>query len=163
MEKERNDLIERLGVCFEVNEKLAPLAARILSTLILTGEKGCSFEQLVTQLNASKSTISTHLNFLESSGRISYFTKKGERKRYFTVSKDHTVSMINGVISKWERQKAIHVDILDFKKRYNKLHQNEQEEQLDLDVHKNFLIFIDEANSAIQKLKQTIINKQNKE
>lgn len=163
LEKEKNNLIERLGVCLETNEKLPPLAARILSTLILTGKKGCSFEQLVQQLSASKSTISLHLSTLEASGRINYFTKQGDRKRYFTISKGHTVSMINDVIAKWEKQKAIHADILDFKKRFNKLHENDAEEQLDLHLHQNYLIFIEEANSALQKLKQTIINKQNNE
>lgn len=71
--------------------------------------------------------------------------------------------MINNVIAKWEDQKAIHSDILDFKKRYNQSHKDEEGEKLDLHLHENYLIFIEEAKSAIQKLKQTIINKQNNE
>ena len=55
-------LVEKLGVHLEKREQLAPVGARILSYIILTGKKGATFEDMVTILCASKSTISTHLN-----------------------------------------------------------------------------------------------------
>jgi len=78
----KESLIEKLGVHIESKDQLAPLAARILSTLILTGKKGATFESLVCELNASKSTISTHLTTLQAANRITYHTKCGDRKKY---------------------------------------------------------------------------------
>lgn len=79
MEKElivkKNQLVEKLGVNFEHSEQLAPVAARILAFIILTGKVGATFEDLVSNLCASKSTISTHLNHLQDLNKISYFTK----------------------------------------------------------------------------------------
>lgn len=82
---QKRNLIEKLGVQLE-GDQLAPLAARILATLILTGKKGITFDELVRDLCAGKSTISTHLDHLQSSNRIKYFTKSGDRKRYFIIN-----------------------------------------------------------------------------
>ena len=73
---ERKNLIEELGVHLE-GDHLAPLAARILATLILSGKKGVTFEELVNELNAGKSTVSTHLDHLQNTNRVTYFTKPG--------------------------------------------------------------------------------------
>ena len=54
LNEEKQLLIERLGVHIEKKDNIPPLAARIVSTLILTGKKGCTFEELVTNLQASK-------------------------------------------------------------------------------------------------------------
>ena len=68
--KQKQNLVERLGVLLENKEQLAPVAARILSYIILTGKVGTTFEDLVTHLCASKSTISTHLNHLQNLKKI---------------------------------------------------------------------------------------------
>ena len=81
----RERIIEKLGVHIESREQLAPLAARILSTLILTGKRGITFESLVCELGASKSTIFTHLTTLQAANRITYYTKSGDRKKYFIL------------------------------------------------------------------------------
>ena len=73
--KEKMDLVEKLGVHLENREQLAPVASRILAYIILTGKKGATFEDMVTILRASKSTISTHLNHLQDLKKIVYFTK----------------------------------------------------------------------------------------
>ena len=61
-------------------------AIPILSYIILTGKAGTTFEDLVTNLGASKSTISTHLNHLQDLKKIEYFTKTGDRKKYFVMN-----------------------------------------------------------------------------
>ena len=75
--KKKMALVEKLGVHIENKEKLAPVAARIISYIILTGKTGTTFEEMVTILCASKSTISTHLNHLQDLNKIEYFTKTG--------------------------------------------------------------------------------------
>lgn len=84
IKKEREEIIELYGNYFEKLYNISPLAARILGTLIIDGCKtGLTFESLVEKLSASKSSISTNLNLLLKMEKISYFTKTGDRKKYF--------------------------------------------------------------------------------
>lgn len=159
LEKQKKELIEQLGVQLE-NDKLAPLAARVMATLILNGKQGVTFEQLVNELNASKSTISTHLEQLQATNRIKYFTKTGERKRYFIINPDLMLNVIDEMIAKWETETKIHEKILDYKKSHNELCQQREEFKFDLEFQKDFLTFLREATTAIQKLK-TKINQRN--
>ena len=112
LDEQKEHLIERLGVYMESQEQLAPLAARIFATLILTGRKGITFEELVTSLNASKSTICTHLNTLQANGKAGYFTKPGDRKRYFIVHPNNLVQVMDEMLKNWKIQQDIHQDIL---------------------------------------------------
>ncbi len=50
----------------ENNEPLAPLVARILSTLILIGKRGVTFESLVAKLSANKSNFIIFNHFIGS-------------------------------------------------------------------------------------------------
>lgn len=82
--KEREEIIELYGNYFEKLYNIPPLAARIMGTLIIDGCKtGVTFESLVEKLGASKSSISTNLNLLLNIEKISFFTKAGDRKKYF--------------------------------------------------------------------------------
>ncbi len=82
-----NELIETLGVHFEKHQNLPPLASRILAYLIMdNSEEGITFEEFVNELQASKSSVSTSLNVLLKNENIYYYTKKGDRKKYFKVS-----------------------------------------------------------------------------
>lgn len=84
IQKEREELIEMFGIYFESLFHIPPLAARILSILIIDGCKsGLTFETLVEKLAASKSSISTNLNLLLKMEKITYFTIVGDRKKYF--------------------------------------------------------------------------------
>jgi DNA-binding transcriptional regulator GbsR (MarR family) len=87
IENEKNELKEMYGVHFEKLYNIPPLAARILGTLIIDGCKaGLTFEALVENLNASKSSISTNLNLLLKMDKITYFTISGDRKKYFKAA-----------------------------------------------------------------------------
>jgi HTH-type transcriptional regulator, glycine betaine synthesis regulator len=46
---------------------------------------GMTFDDIVKFLNASKSSISNSLNYFLQRNRIVYFTKPGDRKRYFKI------------------------------------------------------------------------------
>ncbi|RKS55293.1 DNA-binding transcriptional regulator GbsR (MarR family) [Gillisia mitskevichiae] len=151
----KNKLVERLGVFIENEDNMAPLEARIFSTLILTGKGGSTFESLVKDLNASKSTICTHLNTLQASGRVSYFTKPGDRKRYFNVTPNRLVQVMNEMLEKWNKQYDIHSDIIEYKKDANKENTIESEE-FDLHFHENYLLFLEEVSNAVKKLKKNI-------
>jgi DNA-binding transcriptional regulator GbsR (MarR family) len=152
-----NTLIETLGVHLEKEEQLAPVAARIMSTLMLTGKEGITFEQLVNNLEASKSTVCTNLNLLESMKRVSYFTKPGDRKRYFSLAPDYFSQRINEMIACWEKEKQFHEQLICYKEEQNQLREKDQLNSFDLSFHNNALFFLTASINAFQKLKDNLI------
>lgn len=159
LRREKMDLIEEMGVLFE-KENFAPLAARIFATVILTGKQGITFEELVNDLNTSKSTVSTHLEHLQVTNRILYFTKPGDRKRYFIINPSLMLNVLDDMLGKWESQKNVHEKVLVYKKKHNELVKKEKGELFDLEFQKDYLTFLNEATTSIQKLKEKI-NKRN--
>lgn len=157
LNKNKSDLVEKLGIHFEKKDQLAPVAARILAYIILTGKSGTTFEDLVSNLCASKSTISTHLNHLQDLKKLNYFTKTGDRKKYFIMNHDAMVQDISKMVEEWEEQKKLHLEIMDYKKAMNEFLSDE--EKFDLHFHDSFLEFFNEAIKWITKLKETIIKK----
>lgn len=150
LEIEKDQLIERLGRYLEGTDKLAPLAAKVYSTLVLTGEKGLSFDQLVKFLDASKSTICTHLNMLQTREMVSYYTAPGERKKYFTVAPNRLNVLIQELTEDWKKQTEIQEAIIAYKIKVNS--QNPAE-PFDLKFHKSYLNFLQEVSNSIIKLR----------
>ena len=159
LNRKKCELVEKLGVFLENRDGLAPVAARILSYIILTGKQGTTFEDLVTNLCASKSTISTHLCHLQNLKKINYFTKIGDRKRYFIINRDTMVQDISAMIDGWEEQKQLHVEIMGYKAKVNE--SLSEEDKFDFHYHESFIQFLNGAIESISKLKETIIE-QNK-
>ncbi|EID74739.1 GbsR/MarR family transcriptional regulator [Imtechella halotolerans] len=104
---EREKLIEEIGVHFESVYNLPPLAARIYAILIMGNEEGYSFEALVEEVAASKSTVSTSLNLLLQLQKIEYFTKTGDRKRYFRKKINYLKTRLVNYITILEDEIAI--------------------------------------------------------
>ncbi|TXK78750.1 GbsR/MarR family transcriptional regulator [Mesonia sp. K4-1] len=151
-------LVEKLGVHFESRENLAPVAARILSYIVLIGKFGATFEEMVSLLCASKSTISTHLNHLQDLKKIEYFTKTGDRKKYFVINKNSVLHHIDGMIKEWETTRNLHLEIRDYKQTINDHITDTDTEKFDLSFHNDYLKFLDEASSSIKELKENLIN-----
>lgn len=156
---EKKLLVEQLGVYIEKKDQLAPVAARILATLILTCKQGVTFDQLVVDLEASKSTVSAHLNTLQASELVYYCTKPGDRKRYFVMTPNRLLQFIDEKLMLWEKDKEMHKKLIEYKNHVNQLHKNEPEQQCDLSFHTNFLTFLDEATAAFSKLKTNLCKK----
>ncbi|WP_111707059.1 GbsR/MarR family transcriptional regulator [Lutibacter citreus] len=158
-EQKRKELIEKLGVFLEEHDQFAPLAARILATTILYGKRGVTFDQLVSNLCASKSTISTHLTNLQSQKEISYFTKPGDRKKYFKVNKNRLLNKIDDTIAMWNRQKDIHKEVRDYKNAFNNLEDTCKDSLFDCHFHDEYIVFFDQAQAAISVLREKILSK----
>lgn len=156
--KEKMALVEKLGVHLEKREHLAPVAARILSYVILTGKKGSTFDDMVRILSASKSTISTHLNHLLDLKKIEYFTKPGDRKKYFIIDKDMIVHHIDHMIEEWQEVRKLHLEIKDYKEVMNNKQSNE--ENFDVNFHTDYIKFLDAASAAIDELRTKLIENQ---
>tara|TARA_R110002050_G_scaffold243115_2_gene379554 strand:- start:54797 stop:55297 length:501 start_codon:yes stop_codon:yes gene_type:complete len=159
--KQKLRLVEKLGVFLEKKEQLAPVEARILSYIILTGKVGTTFEDLVTHLCASKSTISTHLSHLQDLKKVIYFTKSGDRKKYFTINQDHIIHSIDNMMESWLSQKDLHIEIRDYKENANSTSKDEAS-KFDLDFHDNYIKFLNEATKSISELRTKIIENNNK-
>ncbi|MFH4966000.1 transcriptional regulator [Gaetbulibacter sp. M235] len=158
--KQKHALVEKLGVLIESKDQLAPIEARILSYIILTGKAGTTFEDLVTKLCASKSTISTHLNHLQDLKKIEYFTKLGDRKKYFVVNHSSIVQGINAMIESWTTQKELHLEIKEYKENKN-VTILDVDSKFDLTFHDNYIKFLDEATKSILELRTKITNNVN--
>ena len=151
-------LVEKLGVHLEDREQLAPVAARILSYIILTGKKGVTFEDMVTILCASKSTISTHLNHLQDLHKIVYFTKTGDRKKYFIINKSMVLQHIDSMINKWGEEREIHLELKEYKETINATKIENVSEKFDLTFHDDYIKFIDGATASVEELKNKLTN-----
>ncbi|SEA14208.1 GbsR/MarR family transcriptional regulator [Psychroflexus halocasei] len=155
LEERRSVLIEKLGVFFEKEHHLAPVAARIFSLIILSGKKGVTFEELVCRLKAGESTVSTHLESLQLHNKIEYFTLVGDRKRYFIVNKDLMLNSLDELQKQWTEQKSLFQEVLSFKKEC--MAEDESgEENFDLQFQKNFIAYADDILQSISKLKSKI-------
>lgn len=158
---EKQVLVERLGVFMEQKEQFAPVAARILSYIVLTGKIGTTFEDLVTDLCASKSTISTHLNHLADLKKIVYFTKPGDRKKYYTINEDSIIQSIDTLMESWIEQKALHEEIRVYKKKVN-AKTTYGNVKFELDFHDNYIQFLDEVTQSVSTLRSKLIEKTTK-
>jgi len=159
--KEKMALVEKLGVHLENREQLAPVAARILSYIVLTGKKGATFEDMVKILCASKSTISTHLNHLQDLKKIEYFTKTGDRKKYFIINKDMILQHIDNMMQEWGQIKELHLEIKNYKETINNVKIENEEEKFNLNFHNDYIKFLDEASLSIKELRTKLIHNKN--
>ena len=160
LESQKRDLIEELGVHLE-RDNLAPLAARIMATLILSGKKGVTFDELVCNLQAGKSTVSTHLDHLQNTNRVKYFTKTGDRKRYFIIDPNLILNVMDELLNKWETEKKLHLKIREYKEQCNKKADESSGFQFDLEFQDDFLTFLEETSNAVNKFKSKILSRSN--
>jgi DNA-binding transcriptional regulator GbsR (MarR family) len=88
--EKQTELIEKIGIHFETS--FPPAAARIFALLIVSDQEAYGFDEIREELRLSKSATSNGINFLLSVKKIEYFTKSGDRKRYFRWSPKNTIS-----------------------------------------------------------------------
>lgn len=160
--EQKKALVEKLGVHFENTYRLAPVAARILSFVVLNGRSGTTFDDLVTKLGASKSTISTHLNHLLGLKKIVYFTKSGDRRKYFMINEDSIILSIDEMIDSWARLRELHLEIKMYKESLNTSETSDANSKFDSEFHDNYIKFVDDVTKSISELKSKMIEMQTK-
>ena len=116
--KKQRELIERIGRNNE-RDGFQPVTARILGLLMVMDKEEYTFDEIVDEMQISKSSASNALRNLELRGVIEYVTYPGDRKRYFRfVSGD-----INEIIAEREKimQQKLHImqQIIELKKNPN--------------------------------------------
>ncbi|MRI01345.1 transcriptional regulator [Kriegella sp. EG-1] len=119
-EEVKDKLIEDLGIHFETEYDLPPLAARIFASLVLTEEDGLTFEDCIHKRGASKSSISTSLNLLLQREFVKYYTKSGDRRRYFILADKNTffIKKLNRSLKHLEREGNILQKISEYNEKF---------------------------------------------
>ena len=139
MEKEerKQKLIEELGVHFEAEYNLPPLAARIFGNLVVTEEVGLTFDDCQNKRGASKSSISTSLNLLLQLGMITYFTKSGDRRRYFQISDKSTffIKKLEQALKKVANESKMIQKVAAYDKEFNTEKYNSNKAKIDAYMH----------------------------
>lgn len=106
--EQQKALVESIGRYLE-KQGYQPVAGRILGLLMVMDKEEYTFDEIVEEMQISKSTASNALKNLELREAIEYITYPGNRKRYFQVSfKD-----VNMVINETERKFTAYANLLD--------------------------------------------------
>ncbi|MGO1585232.1 MAG: GbsR/MarR family transcriptional regulator [Mesonia sp.] len=145
--EKKQKLVERIGIHFEKKMGITPLAARILGLLILSPSEDLTFDDVTKITCASKSSISTNINLLLQLRSIEYFTKPGDRKRYFGASKNHLEIALKDTLNKVKADLEI-IDLID---QFNKVSEKELEHK-----HQVRLLYKEYLNNQQNNLKKTI-------
>ncbi len=128
LEERKKLLVERYGLFMEKQEKLAPIAARIFATLLINKETGSTFDELVHFLGASKSTVSTNLKSLQKVEIVHFFTKPGDRKKYFTLNPIGFLTRIEENLKMYKTEHELATEVINFKKEANEIVKKPEDE-----------------------------------
>lgn len=112
--KKQKELVEEMGRYFD-KEGFQPIAGRILGLLMVMDKELFTFDEIVQELNISKSSASNALKNLEIRNSIEYITLPGDRKRYFRIKKHDTQSMFDDMESKMKDLKNLLAYIIELK------------------------------------------------
>lgn len=104
----QKELIEAIGRYLD-KQGNPPVAGRILGLLMVMDKEEYSFDEIVEEMQISKSTASNALKYLELRNSIEYITYQGDRKRYFRIS----LSDINFIIEETKQKFASYAEFLD--------------------------------------------------
>ena len=135
------DLVRFYGDAFH----LPPLAAKIYAYLIFDFEKkGVSFDDFVHILQASKSSVSSNLNLLLTSGLITDFTPINERKRFFIINQNYMVVRFEEIMEKMKTEIKILEKLMDFRQSNDK------------EINQRFELYKTLLNKNIENIQETL-------
>ncbi len=87
--------------------------------LILSPADGYTFEEIVEITGASKSSVSTQLNSMLQQNRIEYFTKSGDRKRYFRAHKGYLKLRLEELLKNIQKEIELAEKLTAFNRQNN--------------------------------------------
>jgi len=113
--EQQRELIETIGRYLE-KQGYQPVAGRILGLLMVMDKEEYTFDEIVCEMQISKSSASNALKNLELRDAIEYVTYPGDRKRYFRI----LPSDVNVLVEDTEKKFRAYADfterILNLKK-----------------------------------------------
>ncbi|MCZ4695218.1 hypothetical protein DWB61_10300 [Ancylomarina euxinus] len=151
LEMRKKELVEKFGLFMERQDNLPPIAARIFASLVVDRGEGTTFDELVTFLSASKSTISTNIQLLSNRGMLTFYTKPGDRKKYFILSPESLLARVDDEIVQYRMEYQIVKEIADFREEIH-------EANGDPTINKSYpyLDFLSNSLSLLETLKENV-------
>jgi DNA-binding transcriptional regulator GbsR (MarR family) len=116
--QKQKELIERIGRNNE-RDGFQPVTARILGLLMVMDKEEYTFDEIVDEMQISKSSASNALKNLELRGAIEYITYPGDRKRYFRFISGDINEMIVEIEKRMQQKLDITKQVLELKKNPN--------------------------------------------
>ena len=92
--KRQKEMVEVAGRFYD-KKGMQPIAGRILGLLIVMDKEQFTFDEIVEELQISKSSASNALRLLELADSVEYITLPGDRKRYFQLKKRDKYALID--------------------------------------------------------------------
>ena len=92
--RRQKELIEAMGRLHD-KKGFQPIPGRILGLLTIMDKEQYTFDEIVEELQISKSSASNALRMLEVANAIQYITISGDRKRYFRIKKTDKFALID--------------------------------------------------------------------
>lgn len=151
LEIRKKELVEKFGVFMERQDNLPPIAARIFASLVVNKGDGTTFDELVIFLAASKSTISTNIQLLSNRGMLTFYTKPGDRKKYFILSPESLLSRVEEQIVQYRTEYKIVKEITEFREEIN-----EQKTDVVSNNSYPYLDFLSNSLSLLENLKENV-------
>ena len=137
------ELIDFYGGIFS----LPPLSAKIYAYLIFDfDKKGHTFDDLVETFCASKSSISSSVNFLLNANLIKTINKIDERKRYFIINEDFVKIRFEEIVNRMKRE----IKILD------QLNDHREQEKENISQSERYKIYKSLLEKNIENIENTL-------
>lgn len=112
--RKQKELIEEIGRHFD-KQGFQPIAGRIMGLLMVLDKEQFTFDEIVEELQISKSSASNALRNLEIRDVIEYVTHPGDRKRYFQVKRSDGFAVMQDMENKMQQMVTLFNYILDLK------------------------------------------------
>lgn len=93
----REQVIENFGQYFE-QYKLSRILGRVYGLLLITDQPYLGLDQMFTELNVSKASVSTTARQLVSFTMIEKVTRPGDRRDYYRISSKAAVSYLQSTL-----------------------------------------------------------------
>lgn len=153
----KENIVEEMGVYFEQNQNMSPIAARIMSLLIISPPEGYSFDEIVCFFKSSKSSISTNLKFLLELDSIEYFTKPGDRKRYFRSKQNYLHNTLRRSYKQVSDELVIVRKISQYNKNFNPIRYEKHKCYVEIykDVLEKSALNLSNALDEMEKVRKT--------
>ena len=110
----QKELIETIGRYME-KQGYQPIAGRVLGLLMVMDKEEFTFDEIVAEMQISKSSVSAALKNLELRNAIEYVTYPNDRKRYFRISFSDVNLLIDEIEKKFNNYGNIIDQVLDLK------------------------------------------------
>jgi len=98
---------------------MQPVVGRIMGLLMVMDKEHFTFEEIVEELNISKSSASVGLKLLQMNNMVEYITLPGDRKRYFRIRCYEPDGLINDIRQRLVDKRTLFTKIVDLKTDVN--------------------------------------------